>query len=222
MESALSQTLALWKAPLDLLRGASGEEKVLENAKDTCATEALEIATYTALEHLADAAGDESTAKLAASIRADEEQMLDRVMRELPKLAQAVVRSEVDGKPSDDIAETGAPDAVREPAPQTERVPRRATAGAKRPARRARPAGKVPAAAWAEGQVKGVSASADDLAIAGYDELSAVDVVAKLAELSQIDLATVDAYERKHEDRSTIRTRSARCAATSPGRATRC
>src|SRR5688572_16916806 len=54
MESALSQTLALWQAPLDLLRGASGQERVLKNAKDTCATEALEVATYTALEHLAD------------------------------------------------------------------------------------------------------------------------------------------------------------------------
>ena len=204
MESALSQTLALWKAPLDLMRGASGEEKVLKNAKDTCATEALEIATYTALEHLANAVGDETTAKLAASIRADEERMLDRVVRELPKLAHAVVGSEVDGKPSDDVAEAGAADAVRESGAQTERVARRATAGAKR---RARQAGKVPAAAWAEGQVKGVTASADDLAIAGYDELTAAEIVAKLPELSQIDLATVDAYERKHEDRSTIRTR---------------
>ena len=204
MESALSQTLALWKAPLDLMRGASGEEKVLKNAKDTCATEALEIATYTALEHLANAVGDETTAKLAASIRADEEQMLDRVVRELPKLARAVVRSEVDGKPSGDIAETGAADAVRESGAETERVARRATAGAKRTARQA---GRVPAAAWAEGQLKGVTASADDLAIAGYDELTADEIVAKLAELSQIELAKVDAYERKHDDRSTIRTR---------------
>jgi ferritin-like metal-binding protein YciE len=204
MESALSQALALWKAPLDLLRGASGEEKVLKNAKDTCAAEALEIATYTALEHLATAVGDESTAKLAASIRADEEQMLDRVRRELPKLAQAVVRSEVDGKASHDIAPTGAADAVRETGEKTERVARRATAGAKRTARAA---GKVPAAAWAEGQVQGVTASADDLAIARYDELTAEEIVAKLAELSQIELAKVDAYERKHDDRSTIRTR---------------
>ena len=203
MESALSQTLALWKAPLDLLRGASGEEKVLKNAKDMCAAEALGIATYTALEHLATAVGDERTAKLAASIRADEEQMLERVMRELPKLAQAVVRTEADDKPSSDITQTGA-DAARETGEKTVRVARRATAGAKRTPR---PAGKVPAAAWAEGQVKGVTASADDLAIARYDELTAAEIVAKLSELSQVELAKVDAYERKHDDRSTIRTR---------------
>src|SRR5450755_5011726 len=42
-ETLIGQTLALSKAPFDLLRGASGEEKVLKNAKDACATEALEI-----------------------------------------------------------------------------------------------------------------------------------------------------------------------------------
>ena len=83
VESVLAQALAVTKTPLDLLRGSGGEEKLLKNAKDTCATEALEIATYTALEHVAERVGDAKTAKLAASIRADEERMLARVMREL-------------------------------------------------------------------------------------------------------------------------------------------
>jgi ferritin-like metal-binding protein YciE len=80
-ESVIAQALALSKTPLDLLRGSGGEEKVLKNAKDACATEALEIATYTSLERLARAVGDETTAKLAASIRADEERMLDRILK---------------------------------------------------------------------------------------------------------------------------------------------
>ena len=46
---------------------------MLKNAKDACATEELEIATYTALERLAAKVGDEQTANLAESIRADEE-----------------------------------------------------------------------------------------------------------------------------------------------------
>ena len=33
-ESLIAQTLALWKTPLDLMRGSSGEEKVFKNAKD--------------------------------------------------------------------------------------------------------------------------------------------------------------------------------------------
>jgi len=190
MESALSQTLAFWKTPIDLLRGASGEEKVLKNAKDACATEALEIATYTALEHLAKAVGDDTTAELAAAIRADEQRMFDFVEAELPKLARAVVRAEVDGRPSYDVTETGAADAVRETATETRRVARRATAAAKRPARQAR---KAPVA--------------DELPIARYDELTADEIGGKLAELSQAELAKVDAYERKHDNRSTVLTR---------------
>jgi ferritin-like metal-binding protein YciE len=203
-ESMLSQALALWKTPLDLLRGSGGEEKVLKNAKDACATEALEIATYTALEHVAKAVGDETTAKLAASIRADEERMLERVVRELPKLARAVVRSEVDGEPSYDITETGAADAVRETAKESKRVARRATAGAKRTARQTR---KVPGVAPAEGQVKGAVASESDLAIPGYDERTAEEILGRLADLSQIDLAKVKAYERKKDNRSTVLSR---------------
>ena len=79
VESVVGQALALAKTPLDLVRGDSGEEKVLKNAKDAAATEALEIATYTAIERLAKALGDDTTAKLAASIRADEERMAEAV-----------------------------------------------------------------------------------------------------------------------------------------------
>ena len=76
VETVVGQALALGKTPFDLLRGSGGEEKVLKNAKDACATEALEIATYTAIERLARSVGDEETARLAASILADEEKML--------------------------------------------------------------------------------------------------------------------------------------------------
>ena len=41
VETVLGQVVALSKTPLDLLRGTGGEEKVLKNAKDTAATEAL-------------------------------------------------------------------------------------------------------------------------------------------------------------------------------------
>jgi Domain of unknown function (DUF892) len=117
------------------LRGSGGEEKVLKNAKDACAAEALEIATYTALVRLATAVGDDVTATLAASILAEEEKMLARVMREIPKLTDAVVRAEVKGKPSYDVTKTGAADAAKD-------ASRTTGAAAKRTARRSR---KVPA-----------------------------------------------------------------------------
>jgi ferritin-like metal-binding protein YciE len=191
------QMLALSKTPFDLLRGSGGEEKILKNAKDACATEALEIATYTALEQLAKAVGDDKTAKLAASIRADEEKMLARVMRELPKLTAIVVGAEIDGDPSYDITKTGAADTVKATA-------RTATAKTKRTARRAR---KVPGVARLEGEIKGAVASAEDLAIARYDQLTAEEIAGMLGGLSQIDLAKVHAYERRHQARTTVLSR---------------
>jgi len=94
-EDLAGQAIALGKVPFDLMRGTGGEEKVLKNAKDAAAAEALEIATYTAIERLARAAGDDETAELASDIRADEERMLDRIMSEIPKLTDAVVSAEL-------------------------------------------------------------------------------------------------------------------------------
>src|SRR4051812_48747818 len=112
-QSVLGQVLALSKGPLDILRGHGGEEKLLKNAKDECATEALEIATYDALEVLAREAGDSTTAELAARHRADEERMLEALRKLIPDLTGATVAARAGGEPSYSVAETGAADAVR-------------------------------------------------------------------------------------------------------------
>jgi ferritin-like metal-binding protein YciE len=204
VESAIGQILALSKTPLDLLRGTGGEEKVLKNAKDACATEALEIATYTAIERLASSVGDETTATLARSIRADEQKMLDRILQEIPKLTQAVVRSDIGGSGSYDISKTGAADVARAAGEKINEATRETSSRARRSARKAR---KVPGVAHAEGQVKGALASEADLAIAGYGKLTAAEILEKLADLSQVDLAKIDSYERKNENRKTILSR---------------
>jgi ferritin-like metal-binding protein YciE len=204
VQSVVGQVLALGKAPLDLVRGTGGEEKVLKNAKDACATEALEIATYTAIERLASSVGDKATQALADSIRADEQKMLDRILREIPKLTEAVVRSEIRGKPSYDVTKTGAADAARSASKSVKETARDARSSAKRTARKAR---KVPGVARAEGQLKGALASEGDLAITGYGKLTAAEIVEKLPHLSQVDLAKIDSYERKNENRTTILSR---------------
>jgi ferritin-like metal-binding protein YciE len=203
-ENAVGQALAFGKTPFDLLRGSGGEEKVLKNAKDACATEALEIATYTAIERLARSVGDTRTATLAESIRGDEEKMLQRILREIPKLTDAVVGADVNGRPSYDVTKTGAADAVREAGEETKKAARKASVATKRTARKAR---KVPGVAQAEGQAKGAVASENDLAIARYDNLTAEEITSRLTELSQIDLAKVDSYERRHQNRSTVLSR---------------
>ncbi len=133
-ESVIAQAVALGKTPLDLLRGSGGEEKVLKNAKDACATEALEIATYTALERLARSLGDETTARLAASIRADEEKMLERVLQEIPRLTEAVVGADVRGEGTYDSATTGAGETVKTATKQAARPARAKSKRNSRPA----------------------------------------------------------------------------------------
>jgi ferritin-like metal-binding protein YciE len=200
-ESLVAQAFALGKTPFDLLRGSGGEEKVLKNAKDTCAAEALEIATYTALERFARSVKDDVTAKLAATIRADEEKMLERVLQEIPRLVDAVVEAEVDGAGSYDLAEIGAADAARDVVAGAKAKAREVDSRARGAARNAR---KIPGVARAEGQIKGAVASEHDLPIGGYGDLTAAEVVERLSGLSQVDLAKIDSYERRGRNRSTI------------------
>jgi ferritin-like metal-binding protein YciE len=97
--TVVGQALALTKGPIDMLRGAGGEEKLLKNAKDECATEALEIATYDALETAARAVGDAKTAKLARAHRAEEERMLAGLREQIPGLTRATVTARAGGAP---------------------------------------------------------------------------------------------------------------------------
>ena len=93
-EGLIGQALSLAKGPVDLLRGGSGPEKLVKNARDEAATEAFEIAHYDALAAVAKAVGDAETQKLARDHRAQEEQMLEDLRRLIPTLARDVVRDE--------------------------------------------------------------------------------------------------------------------------------
>ena len=202
-ETAIGQMLALSKAPIDLMRGFSGEEKVLKNAKDVCATEQLEIATYTALERLAVKVGDEQTAKLAASIRGDEERMLGRVMREIPRLTDAVVRSEIDAHPSYEMDETVAADATRKVGSRPRKTARQTEAQAKR----ARDTREGSGDTQTDRQQKRAGVPAERLPIPRYRSLNIEEIASKLPELSESDVGKVDAYERNNENRPAILSR---------------
>jgi len=203
-ETALAQGLAIGKLPLDLLRGNGGAEKVLKNAKDTAATEALEIGTYTALERLARALGDDATARLAAEIRADEERMLATVVDLIPALTDAVLGDRYD------VATTGAGETVRRTAARGRGAAKKSATQAKRTARRA------PGAARAAGAAQGAVAKPQDLPIARYDALNVQEINEQLPTLSQTDLAKVEAYERRHENRSTVTERISALRSSEP------
>ncbi len=216
-QTLFGQWLALAKAPLDLIRGDSGADKLVRNARDECASEALEIAMYDAIEAFARKVGDEPTAELAADIRSDEERALADLRDAIPALVDDVFRSEVEGVDTYDISRTGAAREVKRAARSARRTGREAARESAAEVRgTARQARKIPGVARAEGELKGAVASESDLPISNYDKLSAEEIVAKLPELSQIDVSKIDAYERRHANRKTVLDRISSLRADEP------
>jgi ferritin-like metal-binding protein YciE len=70
-------------------------ETHVRNAQEELREEHVEIAIYTRIETFAEAVGDDDTAKLAKSIRRDEERMAKFLDAELKRLVRDVVRAEV-------------------------------------------------------------------------------------------------------------------------------
>src|SRR5919199_3094130 len=87
--------VAALQGPVHVLRGTGEQEKLLKNAKTEYQDEAEEIATYTAIEHLATLVGDRETAQLAKRIRREEERMRDFLGRLIPQLTKAVATEEI-------------------------------------------------------------------------------------------------------------------------------
>jgi ferritin-like metal-binding protein YciE len=92
---AASRAVAAAKGPLHALRGTGVQEKMLKNAKTEYFNEFEEIATYSAIETLADTVGDRETAKLARGIRREEERMAKFLERLIPSLTKAVAQEEI-------------------------------------------------------------------------------------------------------------------------------
>ena len=90
-----SKGLAAAKGPLHAIRGTGENEKMLKNAKTEYWNEFEEIATYSAIESLAESVGDKDTAKLAKSIRREEERMAKFLEKQIPSLAKGVATEEI-------------------------------------------------------------------------------------------------------------------------------
>jgi ferritin-like metal-binding protein YciE len=93
--SVASKAVSAAKGPLHMLRGTGEAEKMLKNAKTEYWNEFEEIATYTAIETLAETVGDKETAKLARGIRREEERMAKFLEGQIPQLTKSVAREEI-------------------------------------------------------------------------------------------------------------------------------
>ena len=90
-----SRGVAAAKGPLHAIRGTGEAEKQLKNAKTEYSEEHEEIATYLAIETLATALGDTETAKVAKTIRREEERMAAFLEKQIPLLTKEVVKEEI-------------------------------------------------------------------------------------------------------------------------------
>jgi ferritin-like metal-binding protein YciE len=90
-----SKAVAAAKGPLHALRGTGEQEKMLKNAQTEYQEEAREIAMYSAIETFAEAVGDKETAKLARTIKRDEERMAKFLSSQIETLVKGVVQEEV-------------------------------------------------------------------------------------------------------------------------------
>jgi ferritin-like metal-binding protein YciE len=93
--TAVGKAMAAAKGPMHAMRGSGEQEKMLKNAKTEYWNEHEEIATYTAIETLAEKVGDKETAKLARAIRREEERMAKFLEGQIKSLTGAVVQEEV-------------------------------------------------------------------------------------------------------------------------------
>ncbi len=185
MISGQSTSLAL--LPLQLLRGASGEERLLENARDLCGSAAMLAADYRALEQVAHASRDETTAKLAVDLRSEADDVASQTLESLDRLADALITGEIGGERIHRVGGVRAWQTLRLPQLRESLYRLRdEAADALRSARRGSP-----------------RMGARNL-IPGYDTLPAEEICNRLSGLSQAELATVEAYERTTRNRPAI------------------
>jgi ferritin-like metal-binding protein YciE len=95
LQGAVGKVTALAKGPLHAIRGDGEQEKMLKNAKTEYFNEHEEIATYLAIETLAEKVRDSETAKLAKAIRREEEKMASFLQGQIKQLTNAVVREDI-------------------------------------------------------------------------------------------------------------------------------
>jgi ferritin-like metal-binding protein YciE len=112
-KAAVQKAAAAAQGPLHAMRGTGEQERMLKNARTEYQDEAEEIATYRAIEAVAEAVGDKETAKLARDIAREEKRMADYLVEVIDELALDVVHDEVP------VAEIGGRPAARRTASES-------------------------------------------------------------------------------------------------------
>jgi ferritin-like metal-binding protein YciE len=194
-EAIVGRLAGVALAPLNLLAPRSEPDAVLRNVQDEIAAEAGEVATYEALERLANAAGDTATAALARAVRGDEERYLDTLRDVLVGLADRVVEQRLGARPRSRPQEP-----ALHPRPKP-RAPRTTNGG---PVTTHRHVSREDAHVETEGAADPgpelhVSAPWDD-----YDGMKAGEIVERLRNADEAVRSMVRLYEQRNKSRKTV------------------
>ncbi|HEX6601787.1 MAG TPA: DUF892 family protein [Solirubrobacterales bacterium] len=130
LQTAVGKLTAAAKGPLHAIRGDSEQEKMLKNAKTEYFNEHEEIATYLAIETLAEKVQDSETAKLARAIRREEEKMAGFLQGQIKSLTGAVARADIPAS----LRRAAAPKRKAKPKKASAKKPAAKKTGAKKPA----------------------------------------------------------------------------------------
>jgi ferritin-like metal-binding protein YciE len=95
VQDVAARGAAMAQAPVHLVRGTSEPEVQLKNARTEFKEEAEEIASYTAIQNLAESVGDKDTASLAKAILREEKRMAGFLEKLIPRLTKSVVQTEI-------------------------------------------------------------------------------------------------------------------------------
>jgi len=225
-EAVVGRVAGLALAPLHLLTGRDEPVTLLRHLRDDIGLEAREVATYQALERLADAAGDRTTASLARAIRDDEVRQLQTLRGLLEPISDRIARErlgdrpqqppEPQRRPSRPAGESnGGPVKTERETPYKERAARR------REARRQ--AGHTPEgpsraqmarvheqerAQETPVESEGVAAPHAEVHVeapwAGYDDMKASEIVERLRSADPTVRAMARLYEQNGKNRKSI------------------
>jgi ferritin-like metal-binding protein YciE len=227
-EALVGRATGLALAPISLFTSRSRPEVLLRHVGDDIAAEAREVATYEALERLAEAAADATTASMARAIRADEERQLQALQGLVDPLADRVARQRLGAEPAAPAPARPAPEPQRA-APtnggpvHTEReTPYHDRAERRKAAKKAsRPEPKL--TRGAAGRVReaereneteeaveseGAGAPGAELHVAppwdGYDDMKAADIISRLRGAPDAVRAMARLYEETNKRRKSI------------------
>jgi ferritin-like metal-binding protein YciE len=204
-EALLGRVTGVALAPLELLAGRSTPDVLLRHVQDEIASEAREGATYEALERLAAAAGDQTTASLARAIRADEERYLETLREALGGMADRVARARLGTRPEPEQPEPEQPEPT--PAPRARRPqPVTAATGNGGPVAEAAPSHVTRGVTRVE--TEGAADPGAEVRVDapwdGYDQMKATDVVARVRDADDATRAMVRLYESTNKGRKSV------------------